>query len=484
MKTKSILKIFWLFLFVAIASISQAQQNKCGPYVIDQSAMDKALKFERQQATSGEKMEPGVSSTVIRVYFRICEPTQGVLIDITEAQVTADFNNLVSAYSPDNICFVNCGLDRIYNTQLDTFNFSLNSPTIFYPYGIQNCITVFYVTKLGGKNSSSGGGASGVTFGIPNAWTIVQKSYIGQGVLEHEVGHCLGLLHTFDFVHGNGLEDINGANGATSADLISDTPADPYARANEDTVGHCFSTSNNGCTYAGTCTDPNGQSNYSPPYTDLMSYWCQAFYPTYTITSGQYTRINSFLNTAAVLQITESPSTLTVGPNVNTTSGYLMNSAVTTLTTSGSVQISASAISTFGGQTVLLEPGFHATPSTGGYFYARPVSCTPNAYRSVWVDFPNSNGSSEENEQAGLLEYPNPTSSDVNIAITLKEDETHAVLEIFDTNLKLMRETNFDGLHSGTQTEQVSMQDLPSGVYYLVLKSTSSSLTTKLVVLK
>ena len=188
---------------------------------------------------------------------------------------------------------MNAGFTYIYNTALDTFNFSNDNPNIFLPYGIQNCISIFYVDNLGGKNGSSGGGASGITFGpLPTAWTIVQKSYIGKGTAEHEVGHCFGLLHTFDYVNGNGLEDIDGSNGSTSADLIQDTQADPYAYFYEDPLP-CFATS--GCSYTGTCSDPKGQTNYSPPYTNIMSYWCNGFYPTGSFTNGQYTRVNSFL---------------------------------------------------------------------------------------------------------------------------------------------------------------------------------------------
>ncbi|MFI5135095.1 MAG: zinc-dependent metalloprotease, partial [Chitinophagales bacterium] len=421
----------------------------------------------------------------IRVYFRVCQPDQGLFADITEAQIDTDFDHLVGAYTADNICFVNCGHDYIQSSALDTFNTNNNSSTIFYPYGIQNCITVFYISHLGGTNGSNGGGFSGITYGIPSAWSIVEKDFIGQGVLEHEVGHCLGLLHTFDYVHGYGLEDINGANGATAADKVADTPADPYAFASED-ASTCFSVSNDGCTYTGTtCSDPNGQTNYSPPYTNIMSYWCQGFYPTGTFTSGQYTRINSFLSTAAVLTITESANTVTVGPNVTKTSGYLMNSAITTLTTSGTVSLSATSISTFGGQTVLLEPGFHSAPSSGGYFLARTETCVPEFPRLIISNSDVNNGTTvNQNLQSSFIAYPNPTSSLLNVKFNLKENETQALLRIYDTNLKLMEEINFDDLHSGTQTQQINLQSLPSGVYYLILKSSSSKMTTKVVLEK
>jgi len=478
---KKLLRIsFSLLLVVATSQMHAQQKIKCGPYTIDQSAMDKALQFEQQSQNNKLESAP---PTVIRVYFRVCQPDQGLFVDISEAQIDTDFDHLVSAYTSDNICFVNCGHDYIQSSALDTFNTGNNSSTIFYPYGIQNCITVFYISHLGGTNGSSGGGFSGITYGVPSAWSIVEKDYIGKGVIEHEVGHCLGLLHTFDFVHGNGLEDINGANGTTAADKVADTPADPYAFASED-ASACFSESNDGCTYTGTtCTDPNGQTNYSPPYTNIMSYWCQGFYPTGTFTPGQFTRVNSYLSTAAVLQVTESPSTLSES-SVNVTSGYLMKSAITTLTTSGTVSITGTAISTFGGQTVFLEPGFDAAPSTGGYFFARTPRCVPEYPRMIIPDSASNNTVANSNNLISLVAYPNPASSFVTIAFSMKENEKNAVLKVYDINLKLVKEINFDDLAAGKQTRQINLQNLAAGVYNLILASNSSEFTTRVVLEK
>ena len=79
MKANTVMKISWAILFVVIASITRAQEQKCGPYSVDKAAMNKALQCEKQK--EGEKLESG-STVVIRVYFRVCEPDQGLFTDL------------------------------------------------------------------------------------------------------------------------------------------------------------------------------------------------------------------------------------------------------------------------------------------------------------------------------------------------------------------------------------------------------------------
>ena len=78
--------------------------------------------------------------------------------------------------------------------------------------------------KIKGSNPACGGicGIGGIALGgIPGTFCLVAKSNIGKGqTTSHEVGHCLGLLHTFE--PANGSENINGSNSSSTADLITD----------------------------------------------------------------------------------------------------------------------------------------------------------------------------------------------------------------------------------------------------------------------
>lgn len=485
MRAGTIRKVLLLLTFLPIVIFTQAQQIKpCGPYTINKELFKNALEYERAHRGKFAPTTP----LVLRVFFHICEPTQGTLIDVTEDQINLEFKHLVGAYAADNICFVNAGYDRIYNTALDTFNFSNDNKNIFLPYGIQNCITIFYITKLGGTNGSSGGGASGITFGpLPTAWTIVQKSYMGKGVLEHEVGHCFGLLHTFDFKSGNGLEDIDGSNGASSADLIGDTPADPYVFNYEDaTIPPCFS---GGCSYTGTCTDPKGRIDYSPPYNNTMSYWCGFVYPTGRFTTGQYTRVSSFLNTAAVLQVCESQNTVTES-NINISSGFHMNSAATTLTTSGNVLITGTTNALFGaGQTVFLEPGFDAVPSGTGRVFIRHAFCdtTSNGYTFSGIASKSSPMQNTIKNIQGKIEnpliaFPNPANTTVTVSFNLTHGETLAAIELYNINSKQVKQISLANINMGKHSVSINTSNLPAGFYEVVLRLSSQIITTRIVI--
>jgi hypothetical protein len=198
---------------------------------------------------------------------------------------------------------------------------------------------------------------------------LVGKSNIGTGSsISHEVGHCLGLMHTFETV--NGLEKINGSDASTTGDQVTDTPADPFAYNGNA----CFTVSNNNCTYNGTCTDPGGATNFTPPYNNLMAYWWNGkdakkrfvnCYPNLTVSNGQFVRVNSFLGSFTPL-IDCSSSSFVTQFGITVSSGYYMQSAINLFVTSGDVVFNGSAKALIGGANVHLEPGFRASPSAGG----------------------------------------------------------------------------------------------------------------------
>lgn len=352
-----------------------AQPQPCGNPKIDKVALESAIQYESKNL---ELMrQPFAVTRAIRVYFHILRLGDGTQPAATEDELNSEFQALLDAYSSDNICFVNTGFNYINSDKLDTnFNAATESMNLFDPFLVPNCINVFYLVKIKGSNPSCAGGCGigGKAVSIPGTFCIISKGNIGSGqTIAHEVGHCMGLLHTFETAYG--FENIDGSNSSTAGDLIIGTPADPYAYNGQS----CFGTSANGCAYTGSCKDPKGNGSFNPPYTNLMAYWWNGNKTTCYIglylTSGQFTRVNSTLDDPnGVLNGCTSLPDFTVFVNVTLSSGYYMLSTLNTLSFTGNVVLNGSLESTLSSKKVSLEPGFIANPSTGKVTI-KPLPC-------------------------------------------------------------------------------------------------------------
>lgn len=311
-------------------------------------------------------LQQQVVTRLVRVYFHIVRNTDGSNAAATEQQIQNEFNQLIADYAANNLCFANMGTDFINNTQINTMLNADNATDValLNPFLVPNCLNIFYHRNLRDNTGAIGGSA----YSIPNTFcSIVTANINTWRTISHEAGHCLGLFHTFETA--GGLERIDGINCDRLGDRVCDTPADPWSFRG---TNPCFS--NNGCAYTGTCTDPTGATNYTPPFTNIMSYWGVVGCNLTTLSNLQYARGNGFLNTNAGLQSTQSPSSLTYGP-VNITSGFEMRSAIFGLSTTGNVFLGGSVIASLQGQSVRLNPGFVASPSSGSVLVRTTVGC-------------------------------------------------------------------------------------------------------------
>ncbi len=379
MKRNSISACLALLLVLSITSFIQAQVPLlCGKYKIDRDAENKAMQFRLRNLN-----RPAIVNSLVRVYFHILTNDDGSNAPITPEEIATEFTTLLGSYATDNVCFLNAGTDYVKNTFLNTLFNANNDPegTFFSPYQVPGCINVFYTQVIKGDNPSCTPpcGIGGVALGgVPGTFFLVAKSNIGKGfTISHEMGHSLGLLHTFE--SADGFEKIDGSNATTAGDHVPDTPADPYAY----TDSACFSFGKNQCTFTGICPDSNNAINYTPPYANLMAYWWNgkdvngffvSCYPNLAATNGQFSRVNNFLGSTAALINCSSPSSVTQF-GITVSSGYYMNSAINTFSTSGNVLFNGSAKATLGGGSVRLEDGFHAIPSAAGLVRIEAKPC-------------------------------------------------------------------------------------------------------------
>lgn len=373
-----------LAVFVFTSFINAQVPLPCGNYKIDTGAEKKAMQFKNVNAARTATLLNSASvNYLVRVYFHIVVNDDGSNAPITKEQIATEFSTLLASYASDNICFLNAGINYVYNTFLNTLFNADNDPegTFFNPYQVPNCINVFYTQKINGNNTACNPpcGYGGIALGgIPGTFFLIGSSNIGSGTtISHEMGHCLGLLHTFE--KAGGYEKIDGSNATTAGDHLTDTPADPFAYNGSG----CFSFGPNQCTYTGNCSDNNGATNFTPAYNNLMAYWWNGkdingfrvtCYPDLVMTNGQFGRVNSFLGSYIPL-IGCSSASVVLQTGIAVTSGYYMNSAINTFTTSGSVSFIGSAKATLGGGTVYLKPGFHANPNNDGIVRIEPKPC-------------------------------------------------------------------------------------------------------------
>ncbi|GEM_PF-1453647 len=248
-----------------------------------------------------------VSNTyTIGIFFHVMRLSNGTGGQ-TQQEVNNAFNTLESDYQSYNLHFLLLGIDEIWNDNFynqtnfcaDNYcNTDLNGDgkfDVFSPNSHAHAIDI-YLFANDRLNF-------GLAANIPGTALVIggnsfNTNLASSHVLSHEMGHCLGLFHTFhgtDRVHEpvGCAEFVNGSNGTTCGDFVQDTPADPSR------IFDCGT--QNTCTWncSSSFVDGNGD-HYNPDTHLFMSYTFPNCMNHHTV--GQMSRIFSTVANSPLLQ--------------------------------------------------------------------------------------------------------------------------------------------------------------------------------------
>ncbi len=222
------------------------------------------------------------------ILFQVIKDSLGTT-GISDTMLQNAVDRLNEVWAPTGITFEFCERRDLDNHQFNNYIELQDAADMRAMYYEPNIINVFisatiFLTQYGivGGYASMPGGSDIIH--------ITKSSLNGSDneVLVHEMGHFLGLFHTFET--DMGLELVDGSNCSTAGDIICDTEANPTSDGND------FSGID--CNYIGTpATDAMGNF-YVPPSKNFMSYSpckCQFTKQQYNRMVEQYLLLRNYL---------------------------------------------------------------------------------------------------------------------------------------------------------------------------------------------
>jgi Pregnancy-associated plasma protein-A len=231
----------------------------------------------------------------------------------TEEEILAHFEIMRQQFAPHGICFNISGILEVVSNDLAFIESGdpVDSARLSTLANARpDCLTVFIHNNIAGD-------VIGSAWNIPNNFVSLEGSYAWSGyrvLASHEIGHALGLLHTFeDFYGREWVARSDGcSNCSTAGDLLCDTQADIDLPSNYFT----------NCLYNRNTVDSCGNPYVMEP-ANTMSYNALTACPSYNFTTGQAARMHYTIdNTPKLQNVLLNITSLAITTNQNYNSGF------------------------------------------------------------------------------------------------------------------------------------------------------------------
>ncbi|MBL7742589.1 MAG: hypothetical protein JNN00_03855 [Chitinophagaceae bacterium] len=352
MRRRKIISFF--ILLVSMGMSASAQQGKeCGTPAPANKPVLTAAKLQRAE----NQRLLYTSPYPLKVFIRVFADDNGTNLAATEEDVLRQFENMRSFYNAHDICFILAGYEVTRHSDLNNMNIDeADDMADLEGYVLNGCMNIFVHAVLYGDDGTLNGNA----YGIPNHFLSLVASAVSSttnlSTMAHEMGHCLGLLHTFEDAYGEEAVTRSGScrDCEDDGDLLCDTQAD----LDTDLV-------NASCVYTGSSLDECGVL-YLCEETNIMTYGRRSCRDHFT--NGQGARARTYVlddheNRIAENALAIGNANLTVGTSI-----YAARNSIIFIASSFTVSLTATA--NFSSRSITFSPGVELKPLVG-YVHAR-----------------------------------------------------------------------------------------------------------------